>query len=139
MNKLELVIFDFFGVIYRNEEIDNQLLDLIKKIKKELNVKVVVLSNVKKEKFVLNFKDIMTNGPIDEFYFSSEIGFKKPAEEAFKHVLENENIEVPNNVIFFDDTEANVEGAKKLGIYTKLYVNPETVKYTFKELFDLDL
>lgn len=51
----------------------------------------------------------------DKVYLSHEIGMRKPNQDIFQFVCEDQNIE-PKRTIFIDDTIRHVEGAKKLGI-----------------------
>jgi putative hydrolase of the HAD superfamily len=52
---------------------------------------------------------------IDKAYFSWETGFVKPDQRAYKQVLEENHLK-PEECIYFDDSEENIEAAKKLGI-----------------------
>jgi putative hydrolase of the HAD superfamily len=51
--------------------------------------------------------------PFDFAYSSHRIGHMKPDAEAFQHVLREQRVE-PASVVFFDDSAANVEGARRL-------------------------
>ena len=55
-------------------------------------------------------------------YKSFEIGHKKPNKEAFLHVLEKINAK-PEECIFIDDIQANINGSEKVGIKSILYTN----------------
>lgn len=50
----------------------------------------------------------------DYVLFSSEIGVQKPSKEAFQMMLDRLG-ESPENCLFIDDREKNIEAAKKLG------------------------
>jgi HAD superfamily hydrolase (TIGR01509 family) len=51
----------------------------------------------------------------DKTYYSYEIGYKKPDIEAFKLILDEQKLN-PKEVLFLDDSDENIEAAKKLGI-----------------------
>lgn len=51
----------------------------------------------------------------DEVFLSFEIGYRKPAREAFEHVL-SELGKSPEECVLVDDKEENVEAAKELGM-----------------------
>ncbi|WP_378187204.1 HAD family hydrolase [Aquimarina sp. W85] len=53
----------------------------------------------------------------DYFYLSHEIGVRKPDYEIYNFVLQNHKLDA-NEVLFIDDTKANIEAAKDLGIHT---------------------
>ncbi len=50
-------------------------------------------------------------------YFSNEIGLRKPNEEVFEYVL-NQNNYVAEETLFLDDSIQHIEGAKQCGIKT---------------------
>jgi len=50
-------------------------------------------------------------------YFSFEIGLRKPDKEIFEFVL-NENILIPEETLFIDDSIQHIKGAAKAGIRT---------------------
>ena len=64
-------------------------------------------------------------------YYSNEIGFRKPTEEAFKYVLE-QNGYIAEETLFLDDSAQHLEGAKKCGIHT-VFINNVTVEVLFAD------
>ncbi|MBQ7550748.1 MAG: HAD family phosphatase [Bacteroidales bacterium] len=48
-------------------------------------------------------------------YFSHHIHYRKPCEEAFRYVLNAQNL-IPEETLFIDDTIRHIEGAKKVGL-----------------------
>mgnify|MGYP001764753201 CR=1 FL=1 len=53
--------------------------------------------------------------PFRGVYLSFEIGLRKPDLEAFAHVVRAIGV-APGRIAFFDDTEANVAGARRAGL-----------------------
>lgn len=53
----------------------------------------------------------------EKVYFSFEVGMRKPNEEIFKFVLEENKLN-PKTTLFVDDNLDNIEGAKKVGLQT---------------------
>lgn len=53
----------------------------------------------------------------DRFYFSHRIGMRKPHQEAFQFVLDQNNL-LPEHTLFIEDSPQHIEGAQKLGIQT---------------------
>ncbi len=51
----------------------------------------------------------------DEIFWSCQLGSRKPEPEIYKKVLDKTGVK-PGEVIFFDDMEANVLAAQRLGI-----------------------
>ncbi|HUP29233.1 MAG TPA: HAD-IA family hydrolase [Usitatibacter sp.] len=64
--------------------------------------------------------------PLRKRFISSEMGVRKPERESFDRVAAG--IGVPlERILFFDDTEANLEGARAAGMKTVLVRSPEDV------------
>lgn len=53
----------------------------------------------------------------DKVYFSHRVGLRKPGEEIFKRILEENNL-LPSETLFIDDSEQHIETAKRLGLQT---------------------
>ena len=53
--------------------------------------------------------------PFDAIFASSDLGYRKPDPEAFNLVARNMGFE-PREVLFFDDSPGNVEGARTAGM-----------------------
>jgi FMN phosphatase YigB (HAD superfamily) len=51
-----------------------------------------------------------------EIFVSSELGLRKPDREAFEAIANATGISL-NSMLFFDDTEENIKGAKALGMH----------------------
>ncbi|MCK0147744.1 HAD family phosphatase [Arenibacter sp. F26102] len=63
----------------------------------------------------------------EQFYLSHEIKLRKPNDEIFQFVLEQNNLS-PEDTLFIDDTKENTDAARKLGIKTwNLMVGKEDV------------
>jgi putative hydrolase of the HAD superfamily len=60
----------------------------------------------------------------DELYLSYLMGCSKPGEEIYKKMLADGNM-LPEETLFVDDGERNIEAAKELGIRTLKAVNGE--------------
>ena len=60
-------------------------------------------------------------------FASHEIGHRKPHAAAFEHVLREIGLP-PAEVLLFDDLEANVEGARALGLQAVLVKSPADVR-----------
>ena len=67
---------------------------------------------------------------IDQFskvFVSSTMGYRKPDRKAFEQVVEEMNVEA-NEILFFDDTEENVEGAKAAGLLAVHVTQPADIR-----------
>ena len=62
----------------------------------------------------------------DHLFVSSEIGLRKPDAVAFAYILECAELEA-ENILFFDDSLENIEGARRLGLQCVLVDSPYAV------------
>ena len=103
-------------------EIPIKKLEFINSLKKDY--KVFLLSNTN-EIHIYKFEDdLKKNNMLNQFYkcfdkvyYSSRMGKRKPDENCFKQVLE-ENQLVPQQTLFIDDSVQHIKGAKRIGIET---------------------
>ena len=103
-------------------EIPIEKLQFIDGLKKDY--KIILLSNTN-EIHIKKFEDdLKKNNMLEQFYkcfdkiyYSSRMGKRKPEENCFNQVLE-ENGLIAENTLFIDDSVQHIEGAKKAGIKT---------------------
>ena len=69
----------------------------------------------------------------NKVYYSHEIGYRKPNAEAFKIILEENNLK-PNEVLFIDDSPQHIEGAKRLGIQSHHLQDNEEITTLFPDI-----
>jgi len=111
------------------------LLDLIVQLKP--HYQVVCLSNTNithVNAFKIHYTEVLAL--LDQPFYSHEIGAIKPSKAAFDQVLDYLKLE-PQEVIFFDDLEENVEGARKLGIEGCWVKEYPIMKKRLEELLDI--
>jgi HAD superfamily hydrolase (TIGR01509 family) len=56
----------------------------------------------------------------DEQFYSFELGFAKPEAGYFQVIMDRISV-APNRVLFIDDHEGNVAGAREIGIHSELF------------------
>ena len=103
-------------------EIAIEKLQFIDGLKKDY--KIILLSNTN-EIHIKKFEDdLKKNNMLEQFYkcfdkiyYSSRMGKRKPEENCFNQVLE-ENGLIAENTLFIDDSIQHIEGAKKVGVKT---------------------
>jgi putative hydrolase of the HAD superfamily len=64
--------------------------------------------------------------PFDQVTFSYELGFIKPEREIYEHALRGLGV-TPEEALFIDDREENIEGARAVGLHTVLYTTWEEI------------
>lgn len=113
----------WFSAEKENEEMTTLARDL-----KERGVKLFILSNNFKERAAYydeNFSFL--NELFENVYYSWQTGFVKPDEQAYRLILE-ENHFAPEEVIYFDDSQKNIDLAKSLGIEGYLFTSAEDAR-----------
>jgi len=76
---------------------------------------------------IINEYKLSLNNIFEKTYYSHQLGMRKPGEDIFLKVL-NDNKLIPNETLFIDDTIINIESANKLGI--KCYYFNKGLKLT---------
>ena len=106
-------------------QLNPEMFEIAKKLKQQ-GIKVVVFSNVSKEKAQLlrrvGYYDIF-----DDLILSCDIGFEKPHPEAYDILLSKLNVD-PKQVIFVDDKINNIKAAKEKGINGIVFETPDEFK-----------
>lgn len=68
-------------------------------------------------------------------FVSSEMGLRKPERESFDHIARAIGV-APSRILFFDDTLANVEGAKRAGLQAVHVRGPDDVRDAVRPWLD---
>lgn len=119
--KLENALKIFYKRAYK---INKDMLALSKKIKK-MKYKVIIISNLAhfaKEILVEN-KNMKH---FEERVISCDIRSSKPSRKLFQIALKKSNTK-PNEMIFIDNSQNNIEAAEKIGIKSILFKNNKQV------------
>ncbi|HYC34401.1 MAG TPA: HAD family phosphatase [Candidatus Paceibacterota bacterium] len=112
-------------------KIDMRLIELIKTLKTRF--KVGILSNAARNMLerilgeYINLFDIVV--------ISSDCKLLKPHKEIFEFAIQKAGVE-PDEILFTDDTEANIVGAKATGMNTILYTSFEQFSEDLKKYVD---
>lgn len=112
--------------------------DLIAKLKKKF--KVYLLSNTNEIHIELYKKKVCAETSIDDFdklfdvaYYSHTTHMKKPDNEIFLKVLNDNNLKA-DETLFIDDTYLNTVAASKLGIQVYLLNDGKTIVDLFRNI-----
>lgn len=118
----EAIMKDWFD----GENLQNtQAVNVVKELRRR-GKKCYLATN--QEKYRGNYmKTVMFPGLCDAYFISGEIGFMKPDAKFFESVINGIGGDIPGirpeEIIFFDDTSENVDGARQVGINARLYQN----------------
>ena len=112
-------------------------INLLINLKKEYQI--FLLSNTN-EIHINKFKNIMGDAEYNKFYnlfnkiyYSHEIGMRKPNAEAFRLILDENNLKT-KEVLFIDDSPQHIEGAKKLGMQIYHLKDNEEITTVFPDI-----
>jgi len=118
---------DFLDFWFSGERIAPEMIDYAHKLRGG-GVFVFILSNNFRERteyYRTHFPELFLNA--DAVYFSWETGFLKSDARAYRSVLERHDLE-PDEVIYFDDSQENINLAHSLGIDAHLWEGIETAR-----------
>lgn len=88
-----------------------------------------VHTHLREDHGIENFEERYFHG----VYYSHEIGYRKPEEEAFQFVVRDAII-TPENTLFIDDMEENIDTAKRLGFKTRFFRPEEEIAVVLKRM-----
>ena len=122
-NKLINITMGIINKLYKINDLD--LFKNIKKINK--NIKIVIATN--HVSYIRQYiKDNFDNKYLDDIIISSEIHEIKPNKEFYRYILNKYDLN-PEELLFLDDNESNILGAKTMGINTiKVDKNTDILK-----------
>ncbi|MEQ6120946.1 HAD family phosphatase [Reichenbachiella sp. MALMAid0571] len=111
--------------------ITTQRLELLSALREKY--KVIILSNTNKihiEAFNKILEKVSGKDSLSFFadyvFFSHELNMRKPDIEIYREILTKSKTKA-SEALFMDDKLENLEGAKKVGIHTKLISSPDQV------------
>lgn len=94
------------------------------------NIHITASNNYLKKVHGIKSLDLL----FDKLYLSYEMGMWKPDAEIYHEVLRSNKLQ-PNEVIFFDDNQHNIESAKAIGMQTILVEAPTSIVEYCKNIF----
>ncbi|KAJ4304591.1 hypothetical protein N0V90_000117 [Kalmusia sp. IMI 367209] len=114
--------------------VDIELMDKLIKIKEHGKLKVYAMTNVSVCDFS-RMKAMLSDWALfDEVYTSFELASRKPEVESFKCFASNIGVDA-KDIVFVDDTAANVDAATSLGWRSLLFNSPETLIDQLGDIF----
>lgn len=132
--KSDLSINQFYEIY---NSLDNSLYDETMEIINELKnkgYKVGLLSNLRLMDYK-RYEEQIKKINFDYLFLSYEIKCIKPSSDIYLQVIDALNCEA-DNIIFFDDNQKNVNGAKQLGI-NSYQVTGENIKEIFYKIINI--
>ncbi|MGC8568239.1 MAG: HAD family hydrolase [Candidatus Micrarchaeia archaeon] len=129
-----------FGVSRRTLEWNKAYKKLLKVNKgvmqymKELhhNYKIVLLSNISVGRLVIGLRYI-DRSAYDHVYASCYLKMRKPSPKIYRYVLKKNRCK-PEEAVFIDDRQENVDGARSVGIDSIRFENLEKLKNSLSKI-----
>lgn len=114
-------------------------IELLKKLRSDFGT--AILSNTN-EIHITKFDEILQDQSGEKsiydlcgrIFLSHQMGLAKPDEAIYKAVLNEIKID-PERVLFFDDLNANLDGAKRVGIQTYHITHPKSLIQFFEDVY----
>ena len=118
----ELLEFWFEG----ERDVDEKVLDVAKSLR-EKGVKIGLASDNEQYRAKYLHTEVGLESYFDYMFFSCFLGYTKSDPEFFKYIIDKLKFK-PEEIVFFDDDQKNVDVAKGLGIDARLYRSTEQLK-----------
>jgi len=118
----ELLKYWFEG----EKELDDEVLRAVNKLR-EKGVKVCLASDNEKYRAEYLLNTVGIKPLFDDTFFSCFVGYTKSEPEFFKAIIESLNLK-PEEIVYFDDDQKNVDIAKELGIDARFYDSISQIK-----------
>lgn len=119
------------GRLFAGMQPDPVMFDLVEELR-ELGVRTALLSNSWGNTYPRDRVDRL----FDPVVISGEVGLRKPEQAIFRLTLERLGLpaERADRAVFVDDLEANVEGAREVGLVGLHHIDPATTRARLAEL-----
>ena len=124
---------EFLKYWFGSETLDNEMVESVKELKTK-GFTLFILSNNLRERslyYTEHFK--ILNEIFDKMYFSWQTGFIKPDIRAYENILKENNLK-PEECVYFDDSEKNIEVANSLGIKSFLFKGVNETRTLLKSM-----
>ena len=123
---IKVIVFDLNGVLFPTpRQINSKVYDFVKECK-SLGYMLVIASNASKGSFEWRSNIYGLMDVFDGRIISSDIGMRKPSQKFFKYTVDVLGFE-PEEMLFIDDSDVNIDSAKKLGINCIKYEDESTL------------
>lgn len=123
---IKVIAFDLNGVLFPNpRKINKKVFDFAKECK-EKGYMLVAASNASKGSFEWRSSEYGLMDIFDGRVISSDIGMRKPSKKFFEYMVDIVGY-IPQEILFIDDSDQNIESAQSLGIVSIKYEGEETL------------
>lgn len=128
---LDLSEKEFWEYWFKAEIPSEKMISFAKGLRKK-GIKVFILSNNFKERAEYYGSYPWIHEAVDKVYFSWQTGFVKPDIGAWEFVLSENNLK-PEDCIYFDDQQKNLDASGKVGIRAFMFTSEEELEKIINE------
>lgn len=120
-------IDEFLDIWFKSEHnIAEDVVELVKSLKQK-GLIVAIATNQEEYRTKYIEENMGLGQHFQHIFSSARIGHMKPSRDFFAHVQKSLGVK-PQEILFIDDSEANVKGAKDFGMNAHFYTDLETCK-----------
>lgn len=112
------------------------MIDLIKRLKREYDLKIVIISNEGRDLTNFRIKHFNLHEFVDFFIVSCFIGIRKPDKKIWEMALDCVQVE-PQKVVYVDDRQLFVEIASDMGLQAFCHENCEATSAALQNTLNL--
>lgn len=117
---IQVIAFDLNGVLFPNpRKINRRVFEFVKECK-EMGYMLVAASNASKGSFEWRSNEYGLMEIFDGRIISSDIGMRKPSKKFFQYMIDVLGYS-PEEILFVDDSDQNIDSASSLGIVSIKY------------------
>jgi HAD superfamily hydrolase (TIGR01509 family) len=132
---IKVIAFDLNGVLFPTpKQINKQVYNFIKECK-SLGYMLVISSNASKGSFEWRNSKFGLMDVFDGRIISSDIGMRKPSKKFFQYMIDILGHK-PEEILFVDDSDVNIENASDLGIECIKYEDENSLQKVREYLKD---
>lgn len=113
--------------------LNKDLMAALEDLRRRSNVGLSLATNQEHRRANYLWRDLELEHHFDAIHYSADIGHPKPEAEFFAAVEDRTGFDGPN-ILFFDDQERNVMGARERGWRAYVWTGMETLEKAFLEL-----
>jgi len=139
---LDLVVFhsprkftrsEFRRFMFAQSKPFPKMIELVKSLKRDFNLKIIVLSNEAREINAFRIREFGLAKFVDAFISSCFVNARKPDNKIFRMALDIAQVPI-RNIIYLENTQLFVEVAESLGIASLLHTDYSSTLLKFSAL-----
>lgn len=115
--------------------VDEKIIAYIQNLRKQ-GIGCYVATNQEKYRAEYMFERMDFKNKFDKFYASAHLGAQKPDTEFFKRVIDDLRVK-KDEVLFWDDSQGNIDGARQFGIHAEFFESFEKFKDIMKDTYEI--